>query len=145
VLDGTAERAPDGVARGAYTLVDEDSGRCDLVLVGTGSEVAVCVAAREQLRADGLSVRVVSMPSWDLFGAQSDAYRADVLPPPVPKLAVEAAATFGWDRWVDDVVGIDRFGGSAPGATALAELGINPDHVVARAHALLDRTAGGSR
>ena len=145
VLDGTAERAPDGVARGAYTLVDEESGRCDLVLVGTGSEVAVCVAARERLRAEGLSVRVVSMPSWDLFEAQPDAYQADVLPRRVPKLAVEAAATFGWGRWVDDVVGIDRFGGSAPGAIALEELGINPEHVVARAHALLDRVSGGRR
>jgi transketolase len=145
VLEGTAERAPDGVARGAYTLVDEDGGAPDLVLVGTGSEVAVCVAAREQLVAEGRSVRVVSMPSWDLFEAQPDAYRAGVLPPGVPKLAVEAAASLGWSRWVDDVVAIDRFGASAPGSVALENLGISPDHVVERARALLDRTAGGNR
>jgi transketolase len=145
VLEGTADRAPDGVARGAYALVDEEPGRLDLVLVGTGSEVAVCVAAREQLAASGRSVRVVSMPSWDLFEAQPDAYRAGVLPPGVPKLAVEAAASLGWDRYVDDVVGIDRFGASAPGAVALDSLGINPEHVVERARALLDRSAGGRR
>jgi transketolase len=145
VLEGTADRAPDGVPRGAYTLVDEDGGGLDLVLVGTGSEVAVCVAAREQLAAAGRSVRVVSMPSWDLFEAQPESYRERILPAAVPKLAVEAGASFGWDRWVDDVVAIDRFGASAPGAVALENLGINPDHVVERAQALLDRTAGGSR
>jgi transketolase len=113
--------------------------------VGTGSEVAVCIAARERLVAAGRSVRVVSMPSWDLFDAQPDRYREQILPAAVPKLAVEAAASFGWDRFVDDVVAIDRFGASAPGAVALENLGINPDHVVERAQALLDRTAGGSR
>jgi len=143
VLDGTAERAAAGVARGAYTLLDEGPG-LDLVLVGTGSEVSVCVAARDQLTGAGRSVRVVSMPSWDLFEAQPDSYRAQVLPPGVPKLAVEAAASFGWDRWVDDVVAIDRFGASAPGPVALDKLGINPDHVAERARALLARSSGGS-
>jgi len=142
VLDGTATRAPDGVPRGAYTLVDE-GGRLDLVLVGTGSEVAVCLAAREQLVAAGHGVRVVSMPSWDLFEAQPDTYRAEVLPHDVPKLAVEAAASFGWSRWVDDVVAIDRFGASAPGPVVLDKLGINPTHVVERAQALLATTSGG--
>jgi transketolase len=145
VLEGTADRAAEGVPRGAYTLVDEDGGGLDLVLVGTGSEVAVCVAAREQLAAAGRSVRVVSMPSWDLFEAQPESYRERILPAAVPKLAVEAGASFGWDRWVDAVVAIDRFGASAPGAVALENLGINPDHVVERAQTLLDRTAGGSR
>jgi transketolase len=143
VLDGTAERAPDGVPRGAYTLVDEGAS-LDLILVGTGSEVSVCVAAREQLTAQGHAVRIVSMPSWELFEAQPDAYRAQILPAGVPKLAVEAATSFGWDRWVDDVVAIDRFGASAPGPVALDKLGINPDHVVERAHALLAATSGGS-
>ncbi len=141
VLDGTAERAPDGVPRGAYTLVDED-GRLELVLVGTGSEVAVCLAARDQL---GAQVRVVSMPSWDLFESQPASYRDQVLPAGVPKLAVEAAATFGWGRWVDDVVGIDRFGASAPGPVALDRLGINPDHVAERARHLLAHPTGGSQ
>ena len=143
VLEGSAERAPDGVPRGAYTLVDEPGG-LDLVLVGTGSEVSVCVAARDGLAAMGLSVRVVSMPSWDLFAAQPDGYRSQVLPPGVPKLAVEAASPFGWDRWVDDVVGIDRYGASAPGPVAMDRLGINPAHVVERAHALLARSSKGT-
>ena len=143
VLEGSAERAPDGVPRGAYTLVDEGGASLDLVLVGTGSEVSVCVAAGETLQGEGHSVRVVSMPSWDCFEAQSDTYQASVLPTGVPKLAVEAAVSFGWSRWVDDVVAIDRFGASAPGPVALDKLGINPGHVVDRAHDLLRRSSGG--
>ncbi len=143
VLEGSAERAPDGVPRGAYTLQDEPSG-LDLILVGTGSEVSVCVAARDLLASDGRSVRIVSMPSWDLFAAQPEQYRALILPPGVPKLAVEAASPFGWDRWVDDVVGIDRFGASAPGAVVMDQLGINPTHVAERARALLARPPKGT-
>jgi transketolase len=147
VLEGTAERAPDGVPRGAYTLVDEGDGRLDLVLVGTGSEVSVCVGARQQLAGDGVNVRVVSMPSWELFAAQDDEYRASVLPPDVPKLAVEAGSSFGWERYADDVVAIDHFGASAPGAKVLAEFGYTPDNVAARARALLSArgaSTGGS-
>ena len=142
VLEGTAERAPDGVPHGAYTLVDEGAARPALVLVGTGSEVAVCLAAREELVEGGRAVRVVSMPSWELFEAQPGGYQAQILPPDVPKLAVEAGTSFGWSRWVDDVVAIDRFGASAPGPVALDKLGINPGHVIERANALL---AGGTR
>jgi transketolase len=136
VLEGTAERAADGVARGAYVLVDEQSAP-DLVLVGTGSEVQLCVAAADVLAADGVSVRVVSMPSWDRFEAQPDEYRDSVLPDDVPVLAVEAASPFGWERWADDVIGIDRFGASAPGEVVLEQLGFTPEHVVERARALL--------
>ena len=143
ILEGTLERAVDGVPRGAYVLVDEADGAVDLVLVGTGSEVSVCVAAREALVADGLSVRVVSFPSWDLFAAQPPAYRDSVLPPGIPKLACEAGVTLGWERYVDDVVGIDRFGASAPGSVVLDKLGINPENVAARARALLQ--SGGTR
>lgn len=139
VLEGTAERAPGGVPRGAYVLVDEAAEAPELVLVGTGSEVAVCVGARELLAADGLAVRVVSMPSWDLFAAQDDAYRRSVLPAGVPTLAVEAAASLGWSRWADDVVAIDRFGESAPGDVALTQFGFTPGHVAERARALLGR------
>ncbi len=138
VLAGSAERAPDGVPRGGYVLVDEEDGPLQLVLVGTGSEVALCVDAAAVLRADGTSVRVVSLPSWDLFEAQPDTYRRSVLPRDVPTLSVESATTFGWERYANDAVGIDRFGASAPGAVALTELGINPDHVVERARALLE-------
>jgi transketolase len=139
VLAHTAERAPDGVPRGAYVLVDEPRDQVDLVLIGTGSEVSLCVATLDLL--DDRSVRVVSMPSWDLFAAQTDDYREQVLPRGVPTLAVEAGSSFGWERYADAVVGIDRFGASAPGPTVLAELGFTPDHVAARARALLENGA----
>jgi transketolase len=136
VLANTAERAPTGVPRGAYALVDEPGDALDLVLLGTGSEVSLCVAARELL--PDLSVRVVSMPSWDLFAGQPRDYRDTVLPPGVPTLAVEAGTSFGWERYADAVVAIDRFGASAPGPTVLAELGFTPENVAARARALLE-------
>ena len=144
VLEGTGERAPDGVPRGAYALLDETGDAPDLVLIGTGSEVHLCVTAREELSADGISTRVVSMPSWELFAEQSDEYRDRVLPPGVPTLAVEAGASLGWDRYADDVIAIDRFGASAPGDVVFAELGYTPENVVARARALLalDRPGG---
>jgi transketolase len=137
VLDGTADRAPTGVANGAYTLVGESGARPDVVLIGTGSEVSVCVAAREQLAARGIDARVVSMPSWDLLEAQYPEYRFEILPPDVPTLAVEAGVRFGWERYADEVVTIDRFGASAPGDTVMRELGITPEHTVERALALL--------
>jgi transketolase len=140
VLEGTAERAPEGVPRGAYTLADAPRGDLDLVLIGTGSEVSVCVGARDLLAADGLGVRVVSMPSWDLFAAQSDEYRTSVFPEGIPRLAVEAASSFGWERYADDVVAIDHFGQSAPGAKVLAEFGYTPENVAARARELLARS-----
>jgi transketolase len=144
VMAGTAARAPEGVPRGAYTLADESRDHADLVLIGTGSEVHLCIAAREQLEADGLSVRVVSMPSWELFAEQPDSYRDATLPPGIPTLAVEAGVSLGWDRYADDVVAIDHFGASAPGGVVLAEFGYTPDNVVARARALLalDSTGG---
>jgi transketolase len=137
VLEGTAERGPAGLPRGAYVLIDEGGDAADIVLIGTGSEVAVAVAARGELVRRGLSVRVVSMPSWDLFGAQADEYRIAVLPPALPTLAVEAGVSFGWERYADDVVSIDRFGASAPGDVVMRELGITPEHVVERALTLL--------
>jgi transketolase len=119
-------------------LVDPDGdGDADLVLIGTGSEVAVCVDAAAQLAESGLRTRVVSMPSWDLFSAQPDSYQDSVLPPEVPTLAVEAGASLGWERWADDSVTLDRFGASAPGAVALANLGFNPDNVAERARQLI--------
>jgi transketolase len=107
------------------------------VLIGTGSEVSLCVEAARVLGLDGVQARVVSMPSWDLFDEQSETYQEEVLPSEVPTLAVEAGATFGWDRWADDALGLDRFGASAPGEVAMAELGFTTDNVVARARQLL--------
>ena len=132
VLDGTASGA---VERGAYVLADP--GDAQLVLIGTGSEVSVCVEAAALLADDGVAARVVSMPSWDLFGAQSDEYQNSVLPPEVPTLAVEAGASLGWDRWADDSVSLDRYGASAPGDIALANLGYTPENVADRARQLL--------
>ncbi len=136
VLEGTAERAEAGVARGAYVLVDEP-GDLQLVLVATGSEVSICVEAQKTLAGQGISARVVSMPCWELFQLLSEDEQAAVLPPGMPTLAVEAAATLGLERWADDVIGLDRFGASAPGATALEKLGFTPACVVDRARALL--------
>jgi transketolase len=129
VTDGSA------VERGGAAVRSVTDPR--VVLVGTGSEVAVCVEAAERLADDGLPARVVSLPSWDRFEAQPAAYRGSVFPRGVPVLSVEAATTFGWTRWADDSIGIDRFGASAPGDVVLRELGINVDHVVERSRALL--------
>ncbi|MBI2705392.1 MAG: transketolase [Actinobacteria bacterium] len=137
VLAGTASN--DGLLRGAYVLQPGD-GTADIVLIGTGSEVSVCVDAAEQLASEHISASVVSMPCWEVFEAQGQAYRDEVLVPGIPRLSVEAASTFGWSRWADDSVGIDRFGASAPGAVALDKLGINPSNVVDHAKALLGRS-----
>jgi transketolase len=135
VLDGTAG-AP--VERGAYVLVaTDDPDGPEVVLVGTGSEVSVCVEAAALLAGAGIAAQVVSMPSWELFSLQTDDYQDSVLPPHVPTLAVEAATGFGWDRWVDDTVSIERFGASAPGAVALANFGYTPDNVAERARQLI--------
>ncbi|MDR3650571.1 MAG: transketolase [Acidimicrobiales bacterium] len=152
VLEGTAEAA-EGVARGAYVLV-EPAGNPEVVLIGTGSEVSVCVEAARLLAGaggdDGTSddgpvrARVVSLPSWELFALQPESYRHAVIPPGTRRLAVEAAASFGWERYADDVVAIDHFGASAPGKEVLAHFGYTPENVAARARELLART-GGSR
>jgi transketolase len=131
VTDGSA------VARGGG-IVSDSQGTPEVVLVATGSEVEVCVNAAERLRSAGRHVRVVSLPSWDRFAMQDEEYRDSVLPAGVPALSVEAATTFGWERWSDDSIGIDRFGASAPGELVLEQLGINVDHVVERANLLLD-------
>jgi transketolase len=136
VLEGTAALAVN-LEKGAYSLID-GGDEPDLVLIGTGSEVSVCVAAARLLAAEGLTARVVSMPSWDLFEEQDDDYQDAVLGAGVPVLSVEAATSFGWSRWADDSVAIDHFGASAPGAQVLAEFGFTPENVAERARALLD-------
>ena len=137
VLDATAELAPAGVARGAYVLAEPGDGPAQVVLIGTGSEVSLCVDAARLLAEAGTRARVVSLPSWELFAEQGDAYRDEILPPGVPTLSVEAATTFGWDRYADDSIGIDHFGASAPGEVVMREFGFDPVHVAARATALL--------
>jgi transketolase len=146
VLAETAARAAEGVERGGYVLVDESGGGTsqppDVVLIGTGSEVHVCVGAAEQLASEGVRARVVSLPCWEWFEEQDAAYRRTVLPPGVPKLAVEAGSSFGWDRYADATVSIDTFGASALGTRALTEFGFTPEHVAERARHLLAQWRG---
>jgi transketolase len=126
----------EGVAKGAY-VIREAEGDERAAIAATGSEVWVAIAAAEQLEAEGIGTRVVSMPSWELFERQDDDYRAGVLPPELPSVSIEAGITMGWSRWVDASVGIDRFGASAPGAEVLEKLGITPDAAAAKLRELL--------
>jgi transketolase len=135
ILEGTVDKAAD-VAKGAYILAwgAEDP---DIILIGTGSEVHVCMDAADLLAVEGVLARVVSMPSWELFDEADAEYRASVLPAAVPTLAVEAAASFGWERWSDDSVTFDHFGASAPGDIVLEKLGYTAENVADRARKLL--------
>jgi transketolase len=126
------------LARGAYIVADDPKPR--LVLIATGSEVAVAVQARQKLAEQGVAARVVSMPSWELFDAQPAEYRDSVLLPGVPRLAVEAGVTLAWGRYVGEsgkVIGLDRYGASGPFKVLFQELGFSADNAVKHAHELL--------
>jgi transketolase len=134
-------------AQGAYVLAEAE-GRRQAILLATGSEVGIALRARELLQAEGIGTRVVSMPSWELFAEQPDAYRRKVLPPGPVRVAVEAAVRFGWDRWLcgeggrrekAGFVGMEGFGASAPAERLYAEFGITPEAVAAKVRALLGR------
>ena len=140
-LEGTASQ--NTVSYGAYTLLEPS--QTDVILVGTGSEVAVCVEAAELLATDGVGAKVVSMPCWELFEAQHDSYQSSVLEPNVPKLSLEAGVTLGWQRWVNRAVGIDRFGMSAPGEIVMEKLGINAANLANQAGELLASRQGATR
>lgn len=138
VYDRSALAPAAGLARGAYTLLATDNPH--LVIIATGSEVAVAIEAAEMLEADGIRASVVSMPSWELFEEQDAAYRDGVLTPGVPALAVEAGVSMGWSKYTcdpDAVIGWDAFGMSAPGDVALKEAGFSPENVAARAKRLI--------
>ncbi|WP_035299791.1 transketolase [Brevibacillus thermoruber] len=141
VLTETIEKAAEGVSKGAYVLADAPDGNPQLVLIATGSEVSLCMQAREALAAKGIQARVVSMPSWELFERQPQEYRDAVIPPAVKaRLAVEMASPLGWERYVGDggkVLGINQFGASAPGERIMKEYGFTVDNVVAEAEKLL--------
>jgi transketolase len=120
------------VARGAYILRDTD-GTPDLIFIATGSEVALAAQAAALLKERGMQVRVVSMPCWELFSAQPQEYRDEVLPPDVTaRMSIEAAATLGWERWIGNrgyAYGIDHFGTSAPASAIAKEYGFTPEHI----------------
>jgi len=143
VLDRTALAPAAGTARGAYVLVDAGQGPPELILIATGSEVSLALDAHRQLAAEGIRSRVVSMPSWELFEAQSAEYRQEVLPPAVhARVSVEAGSPFGWERYVGPggaILGVDRFGASAPGPEVMARYGFTVEHVVATAKTVLAR------
>ena len=144
ILDRVGAKEP-GVKRGAYVLEDAESGTPEVILIGTGSEVSLCVKAKEKLKEFGVGARVVSMPSWNLFAAQDAAYREQVLPKAVKKrVAVEAASPMGWERWSGDegkIVAIDHYGASAPGDEIMKHFGFTAEHVAAEALRLLGRNA----
>ncbi len=136
VLDRSEMAGAQNLARGAYVLRDAPEGHPDLILIASGSEVHLALAAQEGLAARGVRARVVSMPSWELFDAQPPAYRAAVLPPTVPKIAIEAAMPLGWERYVGPdgvVIGVRRFGASAPYPVLMEKFGFTPQAVIERA------------
>jgi transketolase len=136
-FDRSKYGAASGVAQGAYILADAPDGKPEVILMGTGTEVSLCVSAYEQLKTEGVRARVVSIPSWNLFDHQSDGYKAKVLPPDVKaRVAVEQAATFGWSQYVGPtgiVVGMRRFGASAPIKDLQKKFGFTTENVVAAA------------
>ena len=142
-LDRSKFAPASGVAKGAYVLAEAPAGKPDVILIGTGSELSLCVSAYEKLAAEGIQARVVSMPSWELFDKQEATYKDSVLPPSVTaRVSVEMGATFGWQRYTGTKgrnIGMHRFGASAPIKDLLKYFGFTVDHVVAEAHAVLGR------
>jgi transketolase len=131
VLDRTVLAPADGLARGAYVIADAPRGRRDAVVVATGSEVSLALEAQRQLHGEGVAVRVVSMPSWELLDRQPSEYVTSVLPQGAPLVAVEAGVGQGWERFADRMVSVERFGASAPGAEVLENLGMTAGAVAA--------------
>jgi transketolase len=142
-LDRSKYAPASGVARGAYVLADAPGGDPEVILIASGSEVSLAVQAHDQLRAEGVRSRVVSMPSWDLFEHQPRDYRDSVLPPRVKaRVAVEQGSTLGWERYVGEagrVIGMRTFGASAPLKELQQHFGFEPDRVTATAKELLGR------
>jgi transketolase len=145
VFDRSKLGAASGVARGAYILSEAKGGKPEVLLMASGSEVEIVLAAQEKLAARKVAARVVSVPSLELFAREPESYRDEVLPPGIRRrVAVEAAHPMPWYRWVGDqgdVIGLTRFGASAPYERIYKELGLTPDAVVARVERLLGRKA----
>lgn len=140
-LDRTKYASAEELKKGAYVLADPLGQKPQIILIATGSEVSLIVAAQQKLSEQNIAARIVSMPSWELFEKQSQAYKDSVFPPEMKKrLSVEAGVSFGWDRYVGDqgaIIGVDRFGASAPGDIVMKEYGFTVDHVVSKALEIL--------
>lgn len=141
ILDRSHLAGADLLSRGAYVLSDPHGGTMEVIIMASGSEVHTALSARDMLSVQGIMARVVAFPSWELFAAQSQEYRDEVLPPSVTaRVVVEAGIGLGWERWVGErgkMVVIDRFGASAPGPRVMKELGITPEAVASAARSLI--------
>jgi transketolase len=142
-IDRSVYAGAEELTKGAYVLADMGEGAPELILMATGSEVGLIMSAAGRLAAEGVNVRVVSFPSWELFAAQPQDYQDQVFPPEIKKrLSVEAGVSYGWRRWVGDegkIIGIDRFGESAPGGLVMEKFGFTVEHVIEEAMALLKK------
>lgn len=142
-LDRSRYASADGLRKGAYVLADPQGQNPNMILIATGSEVSLIVGAQQKLAEENIYARIVSMPSWKLFEAQSQKYKHSVFPPDIKaRLAVEAGVTQGWERYVGDqgvIIGIDRFGASAPGATVMKEYGFTVENIVNKARDLMKK------
>jgi transketolase len=144
VVDRTQYAPASGLAHGGYVLVDAPAGQPDVILIGSGSEVSLCLAARERLAAEAMTARVVSMPSWELFDGQDQIYQDTVLPPSITaRVTVEEASPIGWERYAGRtgvVLGMRAFGMSAPMKVVAEHFGFTPEHVVAAAKEAIGRS-----
>jgi transketolase len=142
-IDRTKYAPASGLARGAYVLADSTGGAPAVVLISSGSEVGLILDAQKKLEADGIRARAVSMPSHELFARQDESYRNSVLPRGIRRIAMEAAHPMSWYRWVGDdgvILGLERFGASAPAATIYTQLGITVDRMVETAKQLVGKS-----
>ena len=141
VFDRTRYASAENVIKGAYVMSESPTGKIDAIIIATGSEVSIAIEAQDKLTAEGIGARVVSMPSWELFDRQSKAYRDDVLPPAVTsRVSIEAGLTFGWRNYVGDrgdMIGLDRFGASAPYQVLYENFGFTPSNIVERVKKLI--------
>jgi len=140
-LDRQVYSPADGLWRGAYILTDLGGGKPELILMASGSEVSLIIEAGSRLASDGVKVRLVSFPSWELFAVQDRGYRNSVLPPDIgARISVEAGIAQGWERWVGDrgsIISVDRFGASAPYKTLYEKFGLTVDHIIEQARSLV--------
>ena len=145
-FDRARYASPKGLARGAYVMADAENAKPDVILIGTGSEVSLCVEAYESLKEEGIPARIISMPSWELFEQQDEAYRDSVLPPDIrARVSVEMGSVIGWDRYAGQTgakIGMHTFGSSAPLKDLLTKFGFTPAKVVAAAKEQIARFKG---